>query len=158
MVQEFGEFVKTDPSLMEKASNIAAKTKSLGNFLEEKGVKFNYRGNKNVTYHTPCHLGRGMKYTAEPFLSQLLGSNFVPLADTDVCCGFAGAYSIDFPGISSGILGKKMEHIEESGADIVVTDCPGCVMQIEGGILKSDLSVQVMHLSDFLANLEVARM
>ena len=158
MVQEFGEFVKTDPSLMEKASNIAAKTKSLGNFLEEKGVKFNYRGNKNVTYHTPCHLGRGMKYTAEPFLSQLLGSNFVPLADTDVCCGFAGAYSIDFPGISSGILGKKMKHIEESGADIVVTDCPGCVMQIEGGILKSDLSVQVMHLSDFLANLEVARM
>jgi iron-sulfur cluster protein len=156
MLQEFAECVEDDPSLFKKAINISARTKSLASFLEEQGIKFNYRGNKKVTYHTPCHLGRGMNYTAEQFLSQFLGANFVPLADTDVCCGFAGSYSIDFPGISRGILGKKMEHIEESGADIVVTDCPGCVMQIEGGVLKSHLPVEVMHLSDFLVNLAIA--
>jgi Fe-S oxidoreductase len=156
MMQEFEGFLEDDPGLRQKAIDIAAKTKSLSSFLEEKGVKYTYPGNKKVTYHTPCHLGRGMKSTAEPFLSLLLGPNFVPLRDSEVCCGFAGAYSVDFPGISSGILGKKMEHVQQSGADILVTDCPGCVMQIEGGALKRSLPVQVMHLSDFLVNLTEA--
>ena len=98
-----------------------------------------------------------MNSTAAPYLGELLGDQFVELTDTDVCCGFAGSYSLDFPGISSGILVKKIEHIQESGADIVVTDCPGCVMQIQSGMLKFNMPIQVMHLSDFLATLEVVR-
>jgi Fe-S oxidoreductase len=98
-----------------------------------------------------------LKTTAEQYLSQLLGESFVPLKDTDVCCGFAGSYSVDFPGISSGILRKKIENIKETGADMVVTDCPGCIMQIDGGVLNNDLPIKVLHLSDFLANLEIVR-
>jgi iron-sulfur cluster protein len=155
LVGEFEAFIKADTTARNRAKNIAAKTKSLSMFLEERGLKLRAAEAKKVTYHTPCHLGRGMMATAEPYLRDLLGENFVSLADTDVCCGFAGSYSVDFPGISSGILFKKIEHIKESGADILITDCPGCVMQIEGGILKSDLPIQVMHLSDYLANLEI---
>ncbi|UCG12168.1 MAG: LUD domain-containing protein [Deltaproteobacteria bacterium] len=154
IIQQFESLLREDQSLRVKARKIASKTKSLSSFLEEKGIKFSGVANKTVTYHTPCHLGRGMKSTAEPYLSELLGKNFIPLTDTDVCCGFAGSYSVDFPGISSGILGKKMEHVRETGADIVVTDCPGCVMQIESGMVKRSLSAQVMHLSDYLASLE----
>jgi len=157
MVEEFENFVRNDPLLAEKAVKIAAKTKSLAMFLEEKGVKFVGIEDKKVTYHTPCHLSRGMNSTAAPYLGELLGDQFVELTDTDVCCGFAGSYSLDFPGISSGILVKKIEHIQESGADIVVTDCPGCVMQIQSGMLKYNMPIRVMHLSDFLATMEVVR-
>ena len=123
--------------------------------MSPRGLKFRSAGTEKVTYHTPCHLGRGLKTTAELYLRELLGPSFVRLEDTDVCCGFAGSYSVDFPGISSGILGKKVEQIKKSGADIVVTDCPGCVMQIESGVLTNHLPIQVMHLSDYLTTLQI---
>jgi iron-sulfur cluster protein len=157
MVEEFEKFVGDDEDLKEKARKIAAKTKSLSRFLEDGLIKFRPVGNKKVTYDTPCHLGRGLKSSAEYYLSKLLGDNFVPLFDSDVCCGFAGSYSMDFPGISSGIQAKKIEHIRESGAEVVVTDCPGCVLQIESGALRAKLPIQVMHLSDLLVNLEIVR-
>jgi iron-sulfur cluster protein len=153
LVEESGKFIE-DAATVEKAGRIAARVKSLSMFLEQVGIKFRAGEDKKVTYHTPCHLGRGMQSSAELYLQELLGDKFVPLVDTDVCCGFAGSYSYDFPGISSGIRDKKIDHIKASGADIIVTDCPGCVMQIEGGMLKNGLAIQVMHLSDYLINLE----
>ncbi|HCW93526.1 MAG TPA: hypothetical protein DHM44_07570, partial [Flexistipes sinusarabici] len=57
-----------------------------------------------VTYHTPCHQARGLGSSASEMLKEILGNNFVELEDSDVCCGFGGTYSIDFAGISSGIL------------------------------------------------------
>ena len=157
IVEDFEKFVTDDRSLGEKAKKIASHTKSLSMFLEENGLKFRSVGTKKVTYHTPCHLGRGLKTTAEQYLSQLLGERFVPLKDTDVCCGFAGSYSVDFPGISSGILKKKIENIQETDADTVVTDCPGCIMQIDRGVVNNNLPIQVMHVSNFLSNLEIVR-
>ena len=155
MVEEFQKLMEEDARTKTKAEGITAKIKSLSMCLEELGIKLRAVGDKKATYHTPCHLGRGMNSTAEPYLRELLGDNFVPLMDTDVCCGFAGSYSVEFPGISSGILAKKIDHIKESGADILITDCPGCVMQIRGGMLKNDLPIQVMHLSDYLASLKI---
>jgi Fe-S oxidoreductase len=157
IVEDFEKFVTDDMSLGEKAKKIASHTKSLSMFLEENGLRFRSAEKNKVTYHTPCHLGRGLKSTAEPYLRQLLGAHFVPLKDTDVCCGFAGSYSVDFPGISSGILAKKIENIRETGADTVVTDCPGCIMQLDGGVLHNNLPIKVLHLSDFLVNLEIVR-
>ena len=144
-----GEGTLVDSGLFSGLDSVSARN-SVTEWLDSRGA-----GKKKVTYHTPCHLGRGLKTTAEPYLRELLGAYFVPLEDTDVCCGFAGSYSVDFPGISSGILNKKVEQIKESGADIVVTDCPGCVMQIEGGVLTNNLPLQVMHVSDYLATLEI---
>ena len=155
MVEEFEKLKEADAHTKTKAERIAAKIKSLSMCLEELGIKFRAVGDKKATYHTPCHLGRGMNSTAVPYLREILGDNFVPLMDTDVCCGFAGSYSVEFPGISSGILAKKIEHIKASGADILVTDCPGCVMQIKGGMLKNDLPIPVMHLSDYLSSLKI---
>ena len=84
---------------------------------------------KKVTYHAPCHLCRGLHVTDEPrALIQKSGHIYVPSKDEDVCCGFGGSYSVDFPEISSQILKKKLDNVEASGADILVTDCPGCVM------------------------------
>jgi len=110
------------------------------------------RINKRVAYHAPCHLCRGLHVTDEPrALIQKAGYLYVPSKDEDVCCGFGGSYSVDFPEISSEILKKKLDNVEASGADILVTDCPGCVMQLSGGLDRRQSPVKVLHLVELLA-------
>jgi len=108
-----------------------------------------------VAYHAPCHLCRGLHVTDEPrALIQKAGYTYVSSKDEDVCCGFGGSYSVDFPEISSEILKKKLDNVEASGADILVTDCPGCVMQLSGGMDKRKSHIKVLHLVELLAKKE----
>ncbi|WP_027389490.1 L-lactate dehydrogenase (quinone) large subunit LdhH [Chrysiogenes arsenatis] len=150
MREDFPHYTETNLDHFQKASIIGQRVITLGSFLESRGIKFTVKGNLKVTYHTPCHQGRGMKQSAAPYLQALLGDSFIPLTDSDVCCGFGGSYSIDQAEISAGILRKKTEYIADSKADIVVTDCPGCVMQIDGGLRRQGWNGKVMHLSELL--------
>ena len=107
---------------------------------------------KKVAYHSPCHLCRGMQVTNEPRkLIELAGYDYVKSKDEDVCCGFGGSYSIDFPEISAEILKKKLDNVEAADAGILVTDCPGCVLQLRGGMDKRGGKIQVKHIVEILA-------
>ena len=102
-----------------------------------------------VAYHAPCHLCRGLHVTAAPRrLIETAGHTYVPSADEEVCCGFGGSYSVDFPEISSAILAQKLDGVEKSGADLLVTDCPGCVLQLRGGMDKRGGRIRVMHIAE----------
>ncbi|ADU64878.1 LUD domain-containing protein [Desulfurispirillum indicum] len=138
----------------ELSQRVAAKTMTLASFVEKAGLQFQSGGHQKVTYHVPCHMGRGMGSSAADLLKSLLGEQFAPMEHADVCCGFAGSYSVDYPQVSAGILGKKLEHAAATGASTLITDCPGCVMQIGGGAAKQEMDMQVVHLSTFLENLE----
>jgi Fe-S oxidoreductase len=78
-------------------------------------------------------------------------AEYVPCEEEEVCCGFGGTYSAKFPEISAQILDKKLEHVKETGADRLVVDCPGCVMQLRGGAEKKGMKVKVDHIADLLA-------
>ena len=69
----------------------------------------------------------------------------------EVCCGFGGTYSAKFPEISAQLLRKKLDNIKATGASCVVMDCPGCVMQIRGGVEKEHLGIKVKHIAELLA-------
>lgn len=149
---EFLDFTKDDPDRYKKSVQLGNMLTLFGKFLEDNGIKFKVLGQKTVTYHTPCHDSRSLDYSAEAFLSSILGNQFIPLTDSNVCCGFGGTYSLDFASISNGILDKKIENIDATKAEIVVTDCPGCVMQINGGLMHQKKAVKVMHLTEFIEN------
>ncbi|MDY6791567.1 MAG: LUD domain-containing protein [Thermodesulfobacteriota bacterium] len=107
---------------------------------------------KKVAYHSPCHLCRGLHVVEEPRkLIELAGYEYVRSKDEDVCCGFGGSYSVDFPEISSAILKKKLDTIEDTDAQLLVTDCPGCVIQLRGGMDKRRSKIQVKHIAEVLA-------
>ena len=107
---------------------------------------------KKVAYHAPCHLCRGLHVTTEPRnLIQLAGYTYIRSKDEDVCCGFGGSYSIDFPEISAEILKKKLDNVEDTTAELLVTDCPGCVLQLRGGMDKRRGKIQVKHIAELLA-------
>jgi Fe-S oxidoreductase len=84
-------------------------------------------------------------------LTHTKGVELVEMKDCDNCCGFGGAYMALFPEVSKEILAKKVKHIEESGAEVVDVDCPGCLMQIEGGLDARDIKVDVKHTATIIA-------
>ena len=119
--------------------------------LKVKSSEFRPSG-KKVTYHSPCHLCRGLGVIEQPRqLLKTAGFNYIPSEDEDVCCGFGGSFSVDFPEISSKLLNNKLDTAEATKADYLVTDCPGCVMQIKGGMDKRGAKIEVMHIAEMLA-------
>jgi Fe-S oxidoreductase len=70
--------------------------------------------------------------------------------ESDMCCGMGGSYSLKFPEISKPILDRKLENVRRTGAKTAVTDCPGCVMQIRGGLDRSGDAIETRHLAEIL--------
>ena len=107
-----------------------------------------------VTYHDSCHLKRSLRVSKEQreLLKNTKGVEFVEMNDCDNCCGFGGSYSLLYPEISAPILEKKIQNIKESGADVVALDCPGCLMQIKGGLDARGIDdIKVKHTAEIIA-------
>jgi glycolate oxidase iron-sulfur subunit len=109
--------------------------------------------NKVVTYHDPCHMRR-RKITSEPrnLLRSIHGAEFVEMKQTGECCGLGGTFSAYHYGISMAVNARKRGSIVNSEADIVLTGCPGCIIQISDGLRQSGKSTKVMHTLEMLAN------
>ena len=111
---------------------------------------FNRSGEK-VTFHAPCHLCRGCGVKEAPHELIAQAADFVPCAEEDVCCGFGGSYSMKFPEVAAQLLENKLKNVQETGADRLVTDCPGCVLQSRGGVEKKGLPIRVSHIVELMA-------
>jgi glycolate oxidase iron-sulfur subunit len=105
---------------------------------------------KTVTWHEPCHLGRylGVKEQPRKILKSIPDINYVEMPNADRCCGMAGTFSIYFYELSKKIADKKLADIASTGADIVVTDCPGCQVQLIDSITRSGMPQKVMHIME----------
>jgi len=66
------------------------------------------------------------------------GYELTEMFESDMCCGMGGSYSMKLPEISAPILRKKLGNIRETGATLVAMDCPGCVMQIDEVLIRTD--------------------
>jgi glycolate oxidase iron-sulfur subunit len=106
-----------------------------------------------VTYHDPCHLRR-RKIVAEPrnLLRSLFGANFVEMEHPGECCGLGGTFNAYHYNISMAVNSRKRNSIIKSGADIVLTGCPGCIIQISDGLRQRGLATRVMHTLEILAD------
>jgi glycolate oxidase iron-sulfur subunit len=104
-----------------------------------------------VTYHDPCHLLRSQAVKEEPrrLLKLIPELEFVEMAGADTCCGGGGTFQWEHPDVASGITKKKTMAIEETGANLVASGCPGCRLQISGN-LETEL-IQVVHPVELLA-------
>ena len=103
-----------------------------------------------VCYHSPCHM-RNNGIVDEPRELLKLAATYTPAVEEDTCCGFGGTFSIKFPELSAEMGRKKIENGEASGADVMITDCPGCVMQLRGVATAKDSALKVEHMAELLA-------
>jgi glycolate oxidase iron-sulfur subunit len=74
----------------------------------------------------------------------------VPLDEADWCCGSAGTYNVTQPDLARAVLERKVGNILRTGAEMVVTANPGCLMQIQAGLRAAGSRVTVVHLMDLL--------
>ena len=105
-----------------------------------------------VAYDAPCHLQHAQRIVDPPLavLRALGGAALVPLIDSDQCCGSAGIFNLVRPEVAERVLAPKLARIAESGAAIVATGNPGCLMQIGGGLLLDGQPVLVRHPVELL--------
>ena len=152
ITENYPKILKDHSTVSEKLKEFNHKVMDFSSFminvLKVNPLEFS----KNVTktaYHAPCHLCRGMKVTEAPRkLIETAGYEYVQADGEEVCCGFGGSYSVDFPEISSRILDKKLTNVEKTGANRLVTDCPGCVLQLKGGMHRRGGNIRVSHIAE----------
>jgi len=150
----YPRILASDNGLGVQVADFAAKVLPFSVFMEGLGDLAQAFGTSadKVTYHAPCHLCRGMGVIEAPRrLIQKAGYEFVPAEEEQTCCGFGGTYSSKFPEISAQILNKKLDDFSRTGADLLVTECPGCVMQLRGGAENRQDRFEVMHLAELMA-------
>ncbi|WP_419779044.1 L-lactate dehydrogenase (quinone) large subunit LdhH [Maridesulfovibrio sp.] len=145
-----------DPKYAMRVKTFADKVIDYSSFMNDVlGVEkedFLDSAGDSVTYHAPCHLCRGLDVKAAPReLMVKAGLDYKESAEEEVCCGFGGTYSVKFPKISEQLLEKKINNAKESGAKVLLTDCPGCVMQIRGGAKKQGADLEVKHIAEYMA-------
>jgi iron-sulfur cluster protein len=144
-----------EPGLSVKAQQFIDKLMDFSSFMTQElrveAASFK-SGKGKVAYHSPCHLCRGLGVREEPReLLALAGLDYRPATDEDVCCGMAGSFSLDFPELSAALLERKLNNVEATGAELLVTDCPGCVLQLKGGMDKRGSMIRVKHIAEAVA-------
>ncbi len=153
-LKEYPHLLAEDPVWADRARAFAARVRDLTEWLEAiwpeelQPVASGLR----LTYHEPCHLShvQGVRRQPRALLLRLRGATFRELPDATRCCGSAGIYNLTHPAMSRRLLERKMADIAATGASVVVTANPGCLLQLEWGARRSGLAVRVRHLSEIL--------
>jgi len=106
-----------------------------------------------VTYQDACHLAHAQRIRKQPrdLIRAVPGVEFVEMRHPDICCGAAGLYSTLEPAMSARILQEKLDDLESTHANVVVTANPGCQMQLESGLRARGSTMRVEHVSELVA-------
>lgn len=161
-LKEYGHLLHDDPKWAERGKQFSAKVKDLTEFLTEAiggGAISNFKSQiqngrgEATTYHDACHLAHPQKITKPPriLVKSVAGEGFTELPESDVCCGSAGSYNLTEPEMAGRLQRRKVENILKTGAKLVVTTNPGCMLQIRAGLRKAGATdVRVLHIADYL--------
>jgi glycolate oxidase iron-sulfur subunit len=154
VMKEYGDLLRGDPRYAGRAEAFAANVRDISQVLAAIPIdgKMGELSLK-VTYHEPCHLVHGQRLRVEPraAIKAIRGIRFVELRESDMCCGSAGIYNLINPKESRQLLDRKLDRIAESGAEIVVSGNPGCLIQLQSGIARRGMNVRVVHPVELLA-------
>jgi L-lactate dehydrogenase complex protein LldE len=145
-----------EPDLAARAAAIRPWVFELSQFLVNV-LKVKYVGARyehTVAYHPACHLVRELHVVDEPrvLLGSVAGLKLVDFRNPEECCGFGGMFSVKFPHISTAMVEDKIIRIKESGAETVVANDCGCLMQIGGRMHRQGLTIETLHLAEVLAS------
>lgn len=105
-----------------------------------------------ITYQDSCHLLHGQKVREAPrkLMKAIPGINFVELPYTDICCGSAGIYNVTQTEASMELLTEKMSYAKGTGATVIVTANPGCLLQLRAGAEIHGTGQEVVHVMELL--------
>jgi L-lactate dehydrogenase complex protein LldE len=156
MVRHFyPELFAGNPVMLAAAHELAGRTYEFTEYLvdvlgvTDVGATFPHA----LTFHDACHGLRGLGLKAQPraLLDAVAGASMTELPGADECCGFGGLFSVKLPHISEAMLQRKVDQIEATGAELVVTCDASCMTQINGRLSRQQSRCRAMHIAEVLA-------
>src|SRR5258706_8312557 len=148
---------------LQRAHAIAEKVMDFASFVDhvllENGTKPPVRKSDGrhddviVTYHDSCQSINclGLHAEARYIIQDVLGLELHEMPQSDVCCGFGGSTSIEHGDVASRMMNNKLNNAESTGATVLVSDNPGCLMHLSGGVDASGRKMRVLHLAQLMA-------
>jgi len=153
-MKEYGGLLHDDPQYATRAATFGKKVKDISEVLAAAPINGKLGSLPlRVTYQEPCHLVHGQRVRSEPrtLIRSVPDVQFIELRESDVCCGSAGIYNLIHPAEARQVLERKLDRIVESGADVVVSGNPGCLIQLDVGMKRRGMKVRVAHPVELLA-------
>ncbi len=153
-LKDYGHLLKDDPKWAARAKAFSAKMRDLVELLPvEMFTPLAADDFPAVTYHDACHLAnpQGIRQQPRDLLKAVCGKSYVELPETELCCGSAGTYNLTQPVMAAQLQQRKIANIARTGAKIVVTTNPGCLLQIQAGLRQAGRAdIEALHIADFL--------
>lgn len=146
---------KDDPEWRERAEKMAQSVYEFSEFivkiLKVEKIESFFEG--TATYHRSCHMSRGLKVVDEPvkLLKGVEGIEYRDLPYQQDCCGFGGTFAVKMPEIAGAMADEKIDHIKETGAQILCGSDMSCLMHIGGRARRRGEEFEIMHLAEVLA-------
>ncbi len=154
-LKHYAKLLAGDAAYESRAHAWDAKVKDIHEWLAHIGIESPKATAppQTVTYHESCHLCHGQKVTTQPraLLKSIPGVKLVELPEASWCCGSAGVYNITQPEMADDLLRRKVGHIKTTGANVVATGNPGCLLQVQNGCAREGMAVRVAHPVTLLA-------
>jgi glycolate oxidase iron-sulfur subunit len=152
-LKEYDELLEDDPDYADKAKRFKALMMDITEFLARIELNRDFVPvNEVVTYQDSCHLAHGQKIKVPPrkLLGGIPGLEFRELPLSDLCCGSAGIYNVVHNDMAMSLLEKKMQTVNATGATVVATANPGCLLQLKAGVRLYGKGQRVAHVVEIL--------
>jgi glycolate oxidase iron-sulfur subunit len=152
-MKEYDDLFRSDPEYMEKAGRVSSLTRDIHEFLAELPlIPPKGRVDYTVTYQDACHLASAQRITAAPrkLLDAIQGLKRVEMAESSLCCGSAGTYSISEQEMSSRLGRRKATNVVNTGAQVVATGNPGCALQMTNYLRDAGSPAKVRYVVQLL--------
>jgi len=152
-MKEYADLLADDPAYADRARAFAERVRDIAEILDELGpVATRHPLETTVAYHDACHLGHAQGVRAQPrrLLEAIPGLELREIAESELCCGSAGIYNILNPDTARELGDRKAANVVATGADLLVTANPGCLMQVTSAIERSGHPMGLAHTIEVL--------
>jgi len=147
-MKEYADALAADPAWKQRAERFSAKVRDVTELLVEFGpVAARHPVPLTVAYHDACHLSHAQGVRAQPrqLLAGIPGLEVREISEADICCGSAGVYNLFQPDAARDLGDRKARHVLATGADVLVTANPGCLLQIQAAAVRAGRSIHLAH-------------
>jgi glycolate oxidase iron-sulfur subunit len=151
MVKDYGHLLADDPAYAARAMRVSELARDLSEVVaaEQPERALGKAAATRIAFHSPCTLQHGQRITGvvEGLLGRL-GYTLTPVADSHLCCGSAGTYSILQPVLATRLRENKLAALQQGAPALIATANIGCHQHLAGAA-----GVPVVHWIELLSNL-----
>jgi glycolate oxidase iron-sulfur subunit len=152
-MKEYADLLADDPAYAERARAFTARVRDVSELLADLGpAATRHPLPVTVAYHDACHLAHAQRIRAQPreLLRGIPGLRLREVAEPDICCGSAGVYNLLQPEPARDLGDRKAANVLGTGAELLVTANPGCLLQIARSVRRTGGRIALAHTVEIL--------